>query len=92
MPDDPTLPVVSDHTTDEPLGTSISYSEARSRLAQVMAQVCTTHQPVTILHKSQPPVVVVALADYEAMQRQLQANRPPAWLEEVKSFCRDLRF
>ncbi|PYF79496.1 antitoxin YefM [Marinomonas alcarazii] len=47
---------------------AISYTAARANLAKTMAKVCDDHSPVIITRKSESPVVMMSLADYQSMQ------------------------
>jgi antitoxin YefM len=43
-----------------------------------MANVCNDHVPVMITRKSEDPVVMMSLEDYNAMQETTYLLRPPA--------------
>ncbi|MBC8257420.1 MAG: type II toxin-antitoxin system prevent-host-death family antitoxin [SAR324 cluster bacterium] len=45
----------------------IPYTKARANLAKTMEQVCDDHTPITITRRNKPPVVMVSLEDYHAM-------------------------
>jgi antitoxin YefM len=47
---------------------SISYTSARTNLAQIMDQVCDNHTPVRITRKSKSAVVMISLVDYQALE------------------------
>ena len=47
---------------------TITYSEARSKLAKTMEKVCDDHAPVIITRKSARSVVMISLDDYEALE------------------------
>jgi len=57
---------------------AISYSAARANLAKTMEKVCDDHAPVIITRKSESPVVMVSLADYQAMEETAYLLRSPA--------------
>ncbi|MBT4837086.1 MAG: type II toxin-antitoxin system prevent-host-death family antitoxin [Methylococcales bacterium] len=57
---------------------TISYTSARSNLAKTMKQVCNDHAPVIITRKSEAPVVMMSLEDYEAMEETTYLLRSPA--------------
>lgn len=57
---------------------AISYTSARANLAKTMAKVCEDHAPVIITRKSEAPVVMVSLADYQAMEETSYLLRAPA--------------
>ena len=57
---------------------AISYTTARANLAKTMAKVCDDHSPVIITRKSESPVVMMSLEDYESMQETTYLLRSPA--------------
>ena len=57
---------------------AISYTAARANLANTMKRVCDDHAPVIITRKSEAPVVMMSLEDYEAMQETTYLLRAPA--------------
>ena len=56
---------------------AISYTHARSKLAKTMEQVCDDHAPIIITRKSERPVVMMSLEDYEALQETAYLLRSP---------------
>jgi len=56
---------------------AISYTAARANLANTMAQVCNDHAPVIITRKSEAPVVMMSLEDYQAMEETTYLLRSP---------------
>ena len=56
----------------------MSYTAARANLAKTMEKVCDDHAPVIITRKSESPVVMMSLDDYEAMQETTYLLRSPA--------------
>ncbi len=56
---------------------AISYTSARSNLAQMMQQVCDDHSPVIITRNKAPSVVMLSLEDYEALQETAYLLRAP---------------
>ena len=56
---------------------AISYTAARANLAKTMEQVCNDHSPVIITRKSESPVVMMSLEDYEAMEETTYLLRSP---------------
>ena len=56
---------------------AISYTAARANLANTMANVCKDHAPVIITRKSEDPVVMMSLEDYNAMQETTYLLRSP---------------
>jgi len=57
---------------------AISYTTARANLAKTMEKVCNDHAPVIITRKSESPVVMLSLADYQAMEETTYLLRSPA--------------
>ncbi len=56
---------------------AISYTAARANLAKTMANVCNDHTPIIITRKSEDPVVMMSLEDYNAMQETTYLLRSP---------------
>ena len=56
---------------------TITYSSARSHLAQTMEKVCEDHAPVIISRKAARPVVMMSLDDYEALEETAYLLRSP---------------
>lgn len=57
---------------------SISYTALRSKLASIMDRVCDDHVPVQVTRQNARAVVVMSLADYEAMAETAYLLRSPA--------------
>ena len=57
---------------------AISYTAARANLAKTMEKDCNDHSPVIITRKSETPVVMISLADYQAMEETAYLLRSPA--------------
>ncbi len=57
---------------------AISYTAARANLAKTMEKVCHDHDPVIITRKREPPVVMVSLDDFQAMEETAYLLRSPA--------------
>ena len=57
---------------------TISYTAARANFAGTMAKVCNDHAPVVVTRKSENPVVIMSLEDYEAMEETAYLLRSPA--------------
>jgi antitoxin YefM len=56
---------------------AITYSHARSNLAQTMEKVCDDHAPVIITRKNQRSVVLLSLEDYRALEETAYLLRSP---------------
>jgi antitoxin YefM len=57
---------------------AISYTAARANLAKTMEKVCNDHSPVIITRKSESPVVMLSLEDYQSMEETAYLLRSPA--------------
>ena len=57
---------------------AISYTAARANLAKTMEKVCNDHNPVIITRKRETPVVMISLADFQAMEETAYLLRFPA--------------
>lgn len=56
---------------------TITYSSARSNLAETMEKVCDDHAPIIITRKAAKPVVMMSLDDYEALEETAYLLRSP---------------
>ena len=56
---------------------TISYSDARARLAKTMDRVCDDHSPVVITRKSARSVVMMSLEDFQALEETAYLLRSP---------------
>ena len=56
---------------------TITYSEARSKLAKTMEKVCEDHEPIIITRKSEGAVVMLSLEDYESLEETTYLLRSP---------------
>ncbi len=56
---------------------AITYSQARKNFTTVINQVCENHVPIIITNKSQKPVVVISLEDYNAIEETMYLLRSP---------------
>jgi antitoxin YefM len=57
---------------------AISYTAARANLASTMEKVCEDHSPIIITRKSENPVVMISLEDYQSMEETTYLLRSPA--------------
>ncbi|HLB41693.1 MAG TPA: type II toxin-antitoxin system prevent-host-death family antitoxin [Gammaproteobacteria bacterium] len=55
----------------------ISYTSARSHLAETMQRVCDNHMPIIITRSKAEPVVMISLSDYEAIQETNYLMKSP---------------
>lgn len=56
---------------------TITYTSARSNLAQTMEKVCDDHSPIIITRKAARPVIMMSLDDYEALEETAYLLRSP---------------
>jgi antitoxin YefM len=56
---------------------AITYTHARSHLAETMEKVCDDHAPVIITRKQQHSVVMISLEDYQALEETAYLLRSP---------------
>ncbi len=56
---------------------SISYTAARKSLAKTMDKVCDDHTPIAITRKGEGTVVVMSMADYQALEETAHLLRSP---------------
>lgn len=56
---------------------SISYTSARSSLAKTMEKVCEDHAPIAITRKGEGAVVLMSMADYQALEETAYLLRSP---------------
>ncbi len=56
---------------------AISYATARANLSRTMEQVCNDHAPIIITRKWKPPVVMLSLEDFQAMEETNYLLRSP---------------
>jgi len=63
----------------------VSYSDARAQLKQVMDGVVADHAPVVIARKRGEAVVMVSLADWNAMEETLHVLSTEANARRLRS-------
>lgn len=56
---------------------AITYTHARSHLAETMENVCDNHAPVIITRQHQRSVVMMSLQDYQALEETAYLLRSP---------------
>ena len=57
--------------------TSITYTEAREKLADTIKRVCRDQDPVIITRKREDAVVMMSLAEYESLTETAYLLRSP---------------
>jgi antitoxin YefM len=68
----------------------LSYSETRARLKEVMDRVVEDRTPVVITRQKAEAVVMVSLADWNAMEETLHLLSSPANAERLREAIRQL--
>ena len=58
--------------------TTMSYTAARENLAKAMDKVCNDHAALVITRKRDQAVVMLSLADYEALEETAYLLKSPA--------------
>jgi len=56
---------------------TISYTAIRSNLSKTMERVCDDHTPIIITRKSEQPVIMISLEDYESLEETAYLLRSP---------------
>ncbi len=56
---------------------AISYTVACANLSKTMRRVCNDHTTVIIIRKSESPVVMLSLEDYQSMEETAYLLRSP---------------
>lgn len=64
---------------------AISYSTARKHLDKIMEQVCDNHEPVIITRKNSRAVVMMSLAEFNAIEETAYLLRSPANAESLRA-------
>ncbi len=54
---------------------TLTYSEARSKLATTMDKVCDNHAPIIITRKNSQSVVMMSLDDYQALEETARPKK-----------------
>lgn len=62
----------------------LTYSEARSRLKDVMEQVTDNHDEVIVTRKNGKPVVMVSLEEWNAIQETMHLLASPANAQSLR--------
>ncbi len=67
-----------------------TYSELRANLAESMDMVCENHEPLYITRQKAEPVVLISLADYNAIEETLYLMRNPKNAARIDSAIKSL--
>ncbi len=65
--------------------TAISYTAARENLAATMDKVCDDHAPIVIPRNREQAVVMMSLADYEALEETAYLLKSPKNARRIMS-------
>jgi antitoxin YefM len=65
--------------------TAISYTAARENLAATMDKVCDDHAPIVITRNREQAVVMMSLADYEAVEETAYLLKSPKNARRIMS-------
>jgi antitoxin YefM len=68
----------------------ISYTDTRERLKDVMDRVVENHEPVVISRQKAESVVMVSLADWQAIEETMHLLSTPANAQRLKSSIDEL--
>jgi antitoxin YefM len=69
---------------------TISVSDAKDRLSQLVESIDTTHDAVTITRHGRAAVVMLSVADLDALQETLALLSDPRHAEEVAEADEDI--
>ena len=63
---------------------TMPFGEVQDHLSEIMDEVATTHERVTITKPGRPAVMLIAVADFEAMEETLDILSTPGALDEIR--------
>lgn len=69
---------------------TITYIDAREKLARTMDRVCDDHEPVVIMRQKQRSVVMLSLEDYESFTETAYLLKSPANARRLLAATRQL--
>lgn len=69
---------------------TISVSDAKNRLSQLVESIDTTHDAVTITRHGRPAVVMISIDDLDALQETLALLSDPHHVDEVDEADADI--
>jgi antitoxin YefM len=67
----------------------VSYTELRQNLKKHLDSVCESRAPLVVTRQNGEPVVVISLAEYEALEETLHLLRDPANAERLLRSIRE---
>jgi antitoxin YefM len=68
----------------------ITYSDTRAKLKEVMDRVVEDHRPVVITRQKAEAVVMVSLADWNAMEETIYLLSNPSNAQRLREAIREL--
>ena len=68
----------------------LTYGEARAKLKHVMDRVVADRQPVVVTRRNAEAIVMVSLADWNAMEETLHLSSTPANAARLRASIRAL--
>ena len=70
----------------------IAYTQqARKNFTAIMNQVCDDHTPIIITRQSEPPVVMMSLEDYNAIEETMYLLRSPKNAQRLYKALEELK-
>ena len=69
---------------------TITYSDARAKLAKTMKRVCDDHAPLVITRRNEQPVVLMSLEDYHQLDETAYLLRSPENARRIREAVAEL--
>lgn len=63
---------------------AVTYTKARQNFTATMNKVCADHMPIIITRQNEAPVVMMSLADYNAIEETMYLIRSPKNASRLK--------
>jgi prevent-host-death family protein len=70
--------------------TTIPLADAKARLSAVMDEIRDTHERVVITRNGRPEVIMLAVADLEALEETLDLLSTPGAVEQIRQAEADI--
>lgn len=70
---------------------ALTYTQVRKNFSGVMNKVCDKHEPLIITRQKSDPVVMMSLADYNAIEETLYLLRSPKNAERLSKAIEDIK-
>lgn len=71
---------------------TLTYSEAREKLASTMDKVCDDHAPIIVTRKNSQSVVMISLDDYQALEETAYLLRSPKNARRLLESVAEIKF